>query len=110
MPAAAGLTAVIVCISADRAPVDWAVWGGDAGSTHYSRLTDITTENVSQLRQAWIWKTGETELKQYGTRPGMFENTPVVIDGVMYVTTPYNKVVALDAEKGAVLWSYDPKS
>ena len=49
-------------------------------------------------------------LKEYGTRPGMFENTPVMIDGVLYVTSPYNKVVALDADKGTVLWSYDPKA
>ncbi|HTB13477.1 MAG TPA: pyrroloquinoline quinone-dependent dehydrogenase [Bryobacteraceae bacterium] len=65
---------------------------------------------MSRLRKAWAWKTGETELKEYGTRPGMFENSPVVIDNVMYVTSPYNKVVALDPGKGTVLWSFDPKS
>jgi quinoprotein glucose dehydrogenase len=108
--AALGGAAVFVGISADRAPVDWAFWGGDPGSAHYSTLADIHTGNVSQLRQSWVWKTGETELKEYGTRPGMFENTPVMIDGVMYVTSPYNKVVALDPEKGTELWSYDPKS
>jgi quinoprotein glucose dehydrogenase len=102
--------AIFLMISADRAPVDWAVWGGDPGSAHYSRLADINTGNVSKLRLAWTWKTGETELKEYGARPGMFENTPVVIDNVMYVTSPYNKVVALDPEKGTELWSYDPKS
>jgi quinoprotein glucose dehydrogenase len=98
------------CFSADRAPVDWPVWGGDPGSTHYSALADINTNNVSQLRKTWIWKTGETALQEYGTRPGMFENTPVMIDNMMFVTSPYNKVVALDPEKGTVLWSYDPKS
>ena len=108
--AAAGLAATFMMISADRAPVDWPFWGGDPGSAHYSKLADINTGNVAQLRQAWLWKTGETELKEYGTRPGMFENTPVVIENVMYVTTPYNKVIALDSEKGTVLWSYDPKS
>jgi quinoprotein glucose dehydrogenase len=108
--AAAGLAAMLAGISADRAPVDWAYWGGDPGSAHYSKLTGINTKNVSQLRQAWTWKTGETDLKEYGTRPGMFENTPVVIEGVMYVTSPYNKVIALDAETGTALWSYDPKS
>jgi quinoprotein glucose dehydrogenase len=101
---------MLISISADRAPVDWPFWGGDPGSAHYSKLADINTGNVSKLRPAWTWKTGETELKEYGTRPGMFENTPVVIDNVMYVTSPYNKVVALDPEKGTVLWSYDPKS
>jgi quinoprotein glucose dehydrogenase len=90
--------------------MDWPVWGGDPGSTHYSELADINTGNVSQLKQAWVWKTGEKALEEYGTRPGMFENTPVMVDNVVYVTTPYNKVVALDPEKGSVLWSYDPKS
>src|SRR5580692_4021663 len=109
-PAAAAFAAMLIGISADRAPVDWAFWGGDPGSAHYSKLADINTGNIMHLRQAWAWKTGETEIKEYGTRPGMFENTPVVIDNVMYVTSPYNKVVALDPEKGTVLWSYDPKS
>ena len=40
----------------------------------------------------------------------MFENTPLMIDNVLYLSTPYNKVVALDAETGAALWTYDPKA
>jgi glucose dehydrogenase len=61
-------------------------------------LNDINTSNVAQLKQAWIWKTGETPLAQYGRRPGMFEDTPLMIDGVVYVTTPYNRIAALNAE------------
>ncbi len=102
--------AFLLCTSADRAPVDWAFWGGDSGGAHYSALADINASNVSGLRQAWLWKTGETPLSQYGTRPGIFENTPLMIDNVLYVSTPYNRVVALDPETGAELWSYDPKS
>jgi quinoprotein glucose dehydrogenase len=105
-----GAIAFLLCTSADRAPVDWAFWGGDPGGAHYSGLTDINASNVSGLRQAWVWKTGETALSQYGTRPGIFENTPLMIDHVLYATTPYNKVVALDPDTGAELWSYDPKS
>lgn len=101
---------VLLGISAERGPVDWAFWGGDPGSAHYSTLTDINTGNVSKLRTAWTWKTGEAPLEQYGVRPGMFENTPIMIDGVMYLSTPYNKVVALNPETGAELWSFDPKS
>jgi len=105
-----GAIAFLLCTSGDRAPVDWAFWGGDPGGAHYSGLTDINASNVSGLRQAWVWKTGETALSQYGTRPGIFENTPLMIDHVLYATTPYNKVVALDPDTGAELWSYDPKS
>jgi quinoprotein glucose dehydrogenase len=102
--------AVLFGISADRGPVDWPFWGGDPAQTHYSALAEINTSNVSHLHQAWIWKTGEAELKEYGTRPGMFENTPVMIDGVLYATSPYNRIVAIDPESGSELWSYDPKS
>ncbi len=112
MPAAPLLliAGLLLCTGADRGPVDWPVWGGDSAQTHYSPLADINVSNVSRLKQAWIWKTGETEMKEYSTRPGMFENTPVMIDGVLYVTTPYNKVVALDPESGNEIWSYDPKT
>jgi quinoprotein glucose dehydrogenase len=102
--------AILFGISADRGPVDWPFWGGDPGQTHYSALAEINTSNVANLKQAWIWKTGEAELKEYGSRPGMFENTPVMMDGVLYATSPYNKVVAINPETGAELWSYDPKS
>jgi quinoprotein glucose dehydrogenase len=104
------IIAFFFCTSADRAPVDWAFWGGDPGGAHYSPLADINAGNVAGLRQAWVWKAGETALPEYGTRPGIFENTPLMIDHVLYATTPYNKVVALDPETGAELWSYDPKS
>jgi quinoprotein glucose dehydrogenase len=101
---------VIVAAAADKPAVEWPVWGGDAGAAHYSPLADVNPANVAKLRQAWVWKTGETELADYSTRPGMFENTPVLLDGVLYVTTPYNRVVALRPETGAEIWSYDPKS
>ena len=108
----AGLAVVsfLVCTSADRAPVEWAFWGGDPGGNHYSSLADINISNVARLQSAWVWKTGETELKQYGTRPGMFEGTPLMIGNVLYAVTPYHRVVALDPESGAEIWSYDPKS
>ena len=51
-----------------------------------------------------------TPLAAFGTRPGNFQNTPLMIDNVLYVSTPYNRVAALDAETGKELWSYDPKA
>jgi quinoprotein glucose dehydrogenase len=47
---------------------------------------------------------------EYGTRPGAFQNTPLMIDGVLYVSTPYNQVAALDAETGRELWRYNPEA
>src|SRR5450432_3488797 len=90
--------------------IEWPYYGGDQGGSKYSALTDITARNVSGMHQAWVWKTGETPLEQHGTRPGMFQNTPLMIDNVLYLSTPYNKVVALDAETGAAKWIYDPKA
>src|SRR6185295_19109782 len=65
---------------------------------------------VARLELAWEWKTGEQPLPQFQTTPGAFENTPIMIDNVVYLSTPYNRVVALDAETGRELWAYDPKA
>jgi quinoprotein glucose dehydrogenase len=92
------------------AMVEWPFQAGDPGSTHYSSLADINRDNVARMSLAWEWKTGEDVLEQYGTRPGMFEATPLMIDNVLYLSTPYHRVVALDAETGSEIWSYDPRS
>ncbi|MEP6549159.1 MAG: PQQ-binding-like beta-propeller repeat protein [Gammaproteobacteria bacterium] len=89
--------------------VDWPAYGGAPGAANYSALSDINTANVTQLRLAWQWQTGEAPLKEFGTSPGMFETTPIVIDGVMYLSTPYNRIVALDPATGKEFWSYDPR-
>ncbi|HEY7855088.1 MAG TPA: pyrroloquinoline quinone-dependent dehydrogenase [Terriglobales bacterium] len=90
--------------------VDWPSFGGSPAANNYSPLTGVTPANVSQLAVAWTWKTGETPQPQYNVGPGMFENTPLMIDGVLYVTTPYNRVVALNPSTGIQIWAYDPRS
>jgi quinoprotein glucose dehydrogenase len=96
---------------------DWPHWGGDPGAQKYSELVQIHRGNVSQLELAWVWKTGEKaipgpRLPIPGNRvfPGNFEATPLVIDGVMYLSTSYNRVVALDPETGKPIWDYDPRT
>jgi quinoprotein glucose dehydrogenase len=96
--------------TAKSGEVDWPFYGGDQEGTKYSTLSQIDAKTVSGLRVAWTWKTGEADLPQYGSKPGMFEVTPLMIDNVLYLSTPYNKVVALKAGTGEVIWSYDPKS
>ncbi|MGQ0735455.1 MAG: pyrroloquinoline quinone-dependent dehydrogenase [Acidobacteriota bacterium] len=88
---------------------EWPVYGGDAGALRYSPLTDLHRGNVANLRVAWTWKPAEKDLPEYGTRPGTFQNTPLMIEDVLYVSTPYNRVVALDANTGHELWRYDPE-
>ncbi|HEX3702798.1 MAG TPA: pyrroloquinoline quinone-dependent dehydrogenase [Vicinamibacterales bacterium] len=89
---------------------DWPVYGGDPGGTKYSTLTEINRQTVSRLGQAWEWSPHEKALSEFGTRPGNFQTTPLMIDNVLYFSTPYNRVVALSAETGAQIWSYDPKA
>jgi quinoprotein glucose dehydrogenase len=94
----------------DSRMVEWPYWGGDAANARYSSLPDITPVNVGQLRPAWEWNTGELPNQEFGTRPGPFENTPIMIDNVLYVSTPYHRAVALDAETGKELWAFDPEA
>jgi len=103
------LLAVSIVAAQDRTSraVEWPYYSGDPGGTRHSTLTDINAGNVTQLRPAWQWKHWETPLKEYDTVPGQFEATPLMIDGTLYVTTPYNSIAALDAETGKERWRFD---
>jgi glucose dehydrogenase len=90
--------------------VEWLYYGGDQGGSKYSSLTDIGPDNVQRLKVAWEWKHWETPLKEYGTTPGFNETTPLMIDGVLYATTPYNNIAAVDAETGREQWRFDGKA
>ena len=86
------------------------MYAADNNATHYSPLEEIGKANVSSLAVAWEWATGEQPRQDFGAQPGNFQNTPLMLDNVLYVSTPYNRVVALDAETGKEIWSYDPKA
>ena len=87
--------------------IEWPVYGGDAASSKYSPANDITAENVQRLGVAWQWAHGEKPLSEYGTVPFRFENQPLMVDDVLYVTTPYNNAAALDANTGKELWRFE---
>ncbi|HUR21046.1 MAG TPA: pyrroloquinoline quinone-dependent dehydrogenase [Vicinamibacterales bacterium] len=91
-------------------PQSWPTYAADNAATHYSSLADIDRTNVSKLAVAWEWATREEPQQEFGAQPGNFQNTPLMIDNVLYVSTPYNRVAALDAETGKEIWSYDPKA
>jgi quinoprotein glucose dehydrogenase len=101
----------LVSIPPSTSPVhEWPFYGADQAGTKYSALADVNRDNVGGLRLAWEWKTNEAPIAEHGTRPGAFQNTPLMIGNVLYLSTPYNRVVALDAETGSELWSFDPKA
>lgn len=88
---------------------EWLHYGGDAGAQRYSPLKQIHRGNVSRLRVAWTYRTGELEAAPGSPYRLSFEATPLVVDGTMYFTTPFNRLVALDAETGRERWIFDPK-
>ena len=79
---------------------DWLNYGGDLGQQRFVANDQINAHNVQNLRLKWIFQTGVI---------GSFETTPIVENGVMYVTTPYNHVFAVDATSGRQLWHYQHK-
>jgi quinoprotein glucose dehydrogenase len=88
---------------------DWPAYGRDAGGSHYSQLAQINPTNVDRLKIAWTYRTGAGEVKALSARIATFESTPILVDGLLYLTTPYNRVIALDPATGRERWSYDPQ-
>lgn len=81
----------------------WPTYGNDPGGSRYSPLARITPDNVDSLRVAWVHRTGDVLLGR-----GRFQATPIVVDGMLYVSSPLGRVDALDPATGRERWSYDP--
>ena len=87
---------------------EWPYYSGDTSGSKYSPLDQINRSNVGKLQVAWTYHTGDiSDGKKYPSRSA-FEATPLVVDGVMYVTTPFCRLLALEAETGKELWAFDP--
>ena len=84
---------------------EWPAYGHDYGDTRFSPLSQITPANVGLLKPAWTYhmRTPDRETRGFASS----EDTPLVVGGTMYVSTPYGRVVALDAETGKERWAYD---
>ncbi len=81
---------------------DWTTYGGNDWNQRYSPLKSITTSNVGQMVPRMMFQTGISKL-------GSFENTPIVTNGMMYVTTPYNTAIAYDLRTKKEVWRYEHK-
>ena len=87
----------------------WQSYGGDAGGTRHSTQTQITADNVDRLEIAWTYRTGELGVGFVGANKLAFEATPIQIDDTLYLSTPTDIVIALDAATGKHRWRFDPK-
>jgi alcohol dehydrogenase (cytochrome c) len=84
---------------AESAPSDWLTYSGNYQAHRFSPLSQITRQNVAQLKPFWIYQVRRT---------GIVETSPIVADGVMYITEPPSTVTALDVRTGRPLWTWTP--
>ena len=80
---------------------NWSYTGGTEKQIKYSELDQINKNNVEDLEVAWIYNSGDTA--------GNFQGNPLIIDGIMYITTPKQRLIALNAETGNQIWSFNPE-
>src|SRR5665213_1860063 len=84
---------------------EWTAYGHDALGSRFSPLEQITRQNVIGLEVAWTFRTGDTT---HTRQPTKFEATPLMVDGTLFLSTPFARVIALDPETGRQKWTFDP--
>jgi len=111
--------AVTACGDQPNATTEWPAYGNDAGGSRYSSLALIDRTNVDRLQLAWSFSTGDASHEPTEEQPGAcgdchtgdskFESTPILAGGRMFVSTPLNRIIALDPATGEELWRFDPE-
>jgi quinoprotein glucose dehydrogenase len=89
-------------------PGEWRAYGRDEGGSRYSPLSVINRSNVTKLKVAWTYRTGALDTESRLNNKAAFECTPLMVNGKLYIITPFNRVIALDPETGKELWHHDP--
>lgn len=87
----------------------WPAYGNDPGGTRYSPAKQIDRGNVAQLQVAWTYRTGALPYDEELDKKAAFEATPILIEAKLFLSTPYDHVIALSPTTGAKLWEFDPK-
>ncbi len=113
------LAAAFILCSANQASTqqgaldgEWRSFGGDPGNTKYSPLDQINRDNFQDLEVAFRWESISTKVAKSNPRirPGQFKAVPLMIDGILYVSTAISQVAAIDAGTGETIWEYDPRT
>ncbi len=118
-----GLVASLLALSAapaagqyGAANGEWRSYGGDLGGTKYSPLDQIDATNFNDLQLAWRWKSADGALDLESLRAtlpqlgiGMFQATPLMVGGTLYLSTALQQVAAVDAASGETIWVHDPE-
>ncbi|HEX5172096.1 MAG TPA: c-type cytochrome, partial [Cyclobacteriaceae bacterium] len=102
--AAIAFVILLSCHVNDRSDVSWAAYRGDQGCSGYSTLDQINKENVKDLDVAWIYHTGDASEGNRST----IQCNPIIVNDMMYVTSPKLKLIALDPANGKEIWKFDP--
>lgn len=90
---------------------DWASYGSDKFNSKYSSLDQINKENVKDIEVKWTWESPDNDLKdQFKFPVSIYQVTPLVIDGVLYVSSSTAIVSAINGKTGETIWSYDPET
>jgi len=100
--------------SADKvrdAATEWLSYGGDKASSKFSPLHQISGDNFNRLNIAWTWQSAEEEVANANhLKTWAWESTPLMVKGVLYISTSLSQVAAIDAATGKTLWVYDPET
>ena len=100
-----GLFTLISCkLNEKKTPTEWRVFGGSKENTHYSTLSQIDTSNISNLKIAWEYHTRDADTANHS----QMQCNPIVVDGILYATSPQLNLIALDAATGIAKWVFNP--
>lgn len=90
----------------------WLSYGGDKASSKYSPIDQVDGNNFSHLQVAWTWRSAEEEITKShpDLKTWVWESTPLMVNGILYVSTSLSQVAALDAATGTTRWVYDPET
>lgn len=97
---------LVGCTPSEQATdTEWATYGGDKEASRYSSLTQINKENVKNLKVAWEYHTGDADTVKNRSQ---IQCQPIIVNGILYASSPMKKIFALDAATGKQLWIFDP--